>query len=138
MHDIEENKAVVLKYLQTQAEEGLVSAGQLTTPDARWWIEGDWQLGGTYSLQELCEALAPIVKDFKALSFEIHNVTAEANRVSVDMTAHGTMTDGRKYNNTYHMLFFIEHGKIRFIKEFTDTLYARSFFYPSVGAGAPS
>ena len=125
------NKAVVVEYLHRLASEGQSSAAELAEAGATWWIQGNWPLGGTYGRQQLIDALAAVTGNFRSLRFEIRSITADDERVSVEMSAHADVSCGESYQNTYHLLFFLnDESRITRVKEFTDTKYDAAFFYP--------
>ena len=48
------------------------------------------------------------------IEFVVHATTAEQDRVAVEVESHtATLTNGRVYNNHYHMLFVLDDGTIR-------------------------
>ena len=74
--------------------------------------------------------LEPMVKD-QFVSFEAHvvNTTAQDNRVVIEATSSARTADGRDYGQQYFIAFeFNEAGKIRLVKEYTDSLYSSRFY----------
>jgi len=76
--------------------------------------------------------LEPMVKD-RFVSFKVHiaHATAQDNRVVIEATSEAETKDGRDYGQEYFLAFeFDEAGKIRRVKEFTDSLYSSRFYSP--------
>jgi ketosteroid isomerase-like protein len=74
--------------------------------------------------------LEPMVKD-QFVFFEAHvvNTTAQNNRVVIEATSSARTADGRDYGQQYFIAFeFNEAGKIRLVKEYTDSLYSSRFY----------
>ncbi len=119
MSDIQTNKAVALDFLKSLETRPRFD---LVAPDARWWIQGY----GFLSLAEF-KALVERVAGTKAPShMTIRNVTAEQDRVAIECDGKGRQHDGRRYENTYHFLFFVRDGLVSEVHEHFDTGYARA------------
>ncbi|HEV2560296.1 MAG TPA: nuclear transport factor 2 family protein [Microvirga sp.] len=53
---------------------------------------------------------------------------AEGDKVAAEIRSHADLADGRVYENQYHMLFTIRHGKNVEVKEYPDTLLIAKIF----------
>ena len=53
------------------------------------------------------------------------SVTGDGNRVAIEATSTGPLADGRVYSNNYVFMFEFAGAKIRCVKEYLDTAYAR-------------
>jgi ketosteroid isomerase-like protein len=126
---IEENKAVVGALYERMNARQYDAMWELFTPDAKWG-------GGRYS----SEASAPIDR-MKAvmvdpmpaftdggITFTLHSLTAEGDRVAAEVESYAPTTAGKVYNNHYHMLFEFRDGRIAVVKEYADTAHARDVF----------
>jgi ketosteroid isomerase-like protein len=60
----------------------------------------------------------------------VQTLTAEENRVAVEVESRVTLKNGVFYNNKYHFLFRLEDGKIREVREHNDTLHAHQIWKP--------
>jgi ketosteroid isomerase-like protein len=60
----------------------------------------------------------------KGLQFEIKTLTAEEDRVAIEVESRGMHVSGRPYHNEYHFLMRIRDGRIVEFKEYLDTLHA--------------
>lgn len=126
---IEENKRVVRRYYAAVSGGRRDEATALLADDATWWIAGkpeQFALAGLRSLQEhqelLRERLAPALPH--GVEIMITGMTAEGDRVAVEMENRARTADGRIYNNQFHMLFVVRDGKIHAAREYLDTQHA--------------
>jgi ketosteroid isomerase-like protein len=55
-------------------------------------------------------------------------LVAEGDKVAAEIRSHAELTDGRIYENQYHMLFTLRQGKIAEVKEYADTLLIARMF----------
>jgi ketosteroid isomerase-like protein len=130
---IEDNKALVLRFfseMNSQDPGRIRAALEMLAPDATYWIQGDWRNGGTFTRDQVAEMVTTQTDVFTApLALTVHGITAEGERVAVELETSGAFNDGRPYNNTYHWLFVVRDGKIAQVKEYVDTLYANRAYY---------
>ena len=63
------------------------------------------------------------------LKMTVRSVTAEDNRVSIEASGDSRLKDGRKYNNSYQFTFTLSNGKIREVREYSDTKLTFDTFY---------
>jgi ketosteroid isomerase-like protein len=133
MSETELNKRLVLSFfeLMNSGETAkMAQAVDLMAADATYWIAGNWPNAGTFGKAAVAKMVCGATEVFTGpLDIVIHGITAEGERVAVEMESHGTFKDGRPYNNTYHWLFIVRDGCIRAIKEYTDTAYANRAYY---------
>ena len=54
-------------------------------------------------------------------------ITAEEDRVAIEMNSEGEFSNGRSYRNIYHMLFWVRGGLISKAHEYFDTKYTAEF-----------
>jgi ketosteroid isomerase-like protein len=62
------------------------------------------------------------------LEMTVIGMVAEGDKVAAEIRSHADLTDGRVYENQYHMLFIVRQGKIVEVKEYADTLLIASMF----------
>jgi ketosteroid isomerase-like protein len=55
-------------------------------------------------------------------------MTAEDDRVSVEATSYGEISNGKTYKNIYHFMMVINKGKIIAVREYLDTEHVTSVF----------
>ncbi|HEY4547356.1 MAG TPA: nuclear transport factor 2 family protein, partial [Pedomonas sp.] len=57
----------------------------------------------------------------EGITFTIHGMTAEGDRVAVEAESLGRHVSGKMYNNKYHFLAQLRDGKITRWTEYCDT-----------------
>ena len=120
----EENRATVLKFINTMAEHGALNES-LITSDFRIW----GPTIGTMDAKTYKECVASLRGLMPNLpKFTVISTTAEDNRVALEVDGAAILADGRRYENKYIMLFEFQDGRIRMIKEFLDSKLAFDFF----------
>ena len=133
MCDVASNKKLVLAFFEDMNSlepRRMRAAVDMLADDATYWIPGKWRNGGTFTKSQIASMVTAQTDVFDGkLALTFHGITAEGSRVAVEMETHGRFRNGRPYNNTYHWLFLIEDGRIKVIKEYTDTLYANEAYY---------
>ena len=138
MNDIQKNKAVIQQFYKHISSREYDQLTHLFDKDVVWWILGNMSTSGTYSGRETVTKLFGHLKDnlVGALKLNILALTAEEDRVSVEMTSEGKMTNGLDYCNSYHLLFWIQNGLIKRVHEYLDTLYTQETINKVIEAGA--
>lgn len=58
------------------------------------------------------------------LSFTVHDMVAEGNKVAVEAQSEGEHVSGQTYSNQYHFLFEFRDGLLVKLKEYMDTVLA--------------
>ena len=95
------------------------------TDDSIIWTAGDNAIGGTRTKKEIVEFAQGILAAFpNGITFNITGMTAEADRVAVEVSGESIHASGQSYNNKYHFLLIIRDGKIIQLKEYMDTQLA--------------
>ena len=95
------------------------------TDDSTIWTAGDNAIGGTRSKKEIVEFAQGILAAFpNGITFNITGMTAEDDRVAVEVSGESIHASGKPYNNKYHFLLIIRDGKIIQLKEYMDTQLA--------------
>ena len=95
------------------------------TDDSTIWTAGDNAIGGTRSKEEIVEFAQGILAAFPdGITFNITGMTAEDDRVAVEVSGESIHASGQPYNNKYHFLLIIRDGKIIQLKEYMDTQLA--------------
>ena len=95
------------------------------TDDSIIWTAGDNAIGGTRTKEEIIEFAQGILAAFPdGITFNITGMTAEDDRVAVEVSGESIHASGQPYNNKYHFLLIIRDGKIIQLKEYMDTQLA--------------
>lgn len=130
---IEHNKAVALEFIRASGAHDASALVEMLTDDLVYWVQGKPHLfpyAGTKGKAEMCAYFATpsIFKD--GLEQRIGAVTAEDDRVAVEVEVEGVAPNGKLYNNTFHYLLHFRGGKICKVKEYVDTYHAAEIFLP--------
>ncbi len=129
---IQDNKRTVREYLAHFKRAAVPDLLTAMSEDATWWILGKPHLfagAGTKSkadMERIWRGLFRHMKD--GLEMTVIGMVAEGDKVAAEIRSHAGLTDGRVYENQYHMLFIVRQGKIVEVKEYADTLLIASMF----------
>ena len=120
----EANKQIVLAFSQHMAAGEYERAFALLAPDATWWIPGNEVGGVTFSKEVMRGAIVAYLGAFERPPvMELHRITAEGDRVSLEQTSRGGRTrGGASYGNDYHLLFRFRDGLIAEVREYMNPL----------------
>ena len=89
------------------------------------WTAGNNAIGGTRTKEEVVSFAQNTLADFPTgIKFNITGMTAEGDRVAVEISGEAIHASGETYNNQYHFLLRIQDGKILELKEYMDTQLA--------------
>ena len=95
------------------------------TDDSIIWTAGNNSIGGTRTKKEVVTFAENILSAFPSgITFNITGITAEDERVAVEISGEAIHASGETYNNQYHFLLRIKDGKILELKEYMDTQLA--------------
>lgn len=127
MSSIEHNKAVVLEFIQLAADNCIDAALGLLHPDATWWVAGDPARLRVAGFKDRPK-IERLLQGFKialpnGMRMTVTGVTAESDRVAVELDGVGTWHNGKTYHNRYHFLFVIRDSLIVNVREYMDTLH---------------
>ena len=122
--DSEENKDIAIKFFKA------LSSGSETylnyyNDDAIIWTAGDNSIGGTRTKQEIVDFAQGILSAFPdGIKFTITGITAENERVAVEVSGEAMTDSGKNYNNKYNFFFKLKNGKILELHEYMDNQIA--------------
>ena len=120
----DENKKIAKKFfeaLSTGSDKYL----DFYTDDSVIWTAGDNAIGGTRTKKEIINFAQNILAAFPSgITFKITGMTAEEEKVAVEVSGEAIHAAGQTYNNQYHFLLRIQDGKILELKEYMDTQLA--------------
>jgi ketosteroid isomerase-like protein len=119
------NKRLVARFFELLNAGAYDEAVSLFTNDFIWSIPESIPGGGEKSPAEFRELLTSIMSLFDGQpQYTVVSMTAESDRVSVELIGVGDLKNGNHYRNRYHMLFFLSGASIRRINEYVDTHYS--------------
>lgn len=134
----EQSRATVLAFVENFSAGRVEAALALLAEDSTWWVAGtpgQFPLAGLRSKTELLELLVWIGSVLPhGVDSTVLGVTAEGERVAVEVETGGTTVAGTRYANRLHFLFEVRAGKIRAVREYLDTLHVQTVL---VGARHP-
>ena len=119
-----QNKQIAIEFFEA------LSAGSdkyldFYTDDSIIWTAGNNAIGGTRTKEEVVGFAQNILSAFPSgINFIITGITAEDQRVAVEISGEAIHASGETYNNKYHFLLRIKDGKILELKEYMDTQLA--------------
>ncbi|AMK19585.1 MULTISPECIES: nuclear transport factor 2 family protein [Sphingobium] len=119
---LSDNKALVERFFSA------AGAGKfdLLHDDVTFFVAGDMEGCGLLDHEGITKLYTILTRD-AAGEFRITptHMIAEGNFVAVEAVGHLELTNGRIYNNHYHIVFEVDEGKIRRIREYSDTDHLR-------------
>ena len=121
---IDQNKQITREFfeaLSTGSDKYL----DFYTDESIIWTAGNNAIGGTRTKKEVVSFAQNILSAFPSgINFIITGITAEDQRVAVEISGEAIHASGETYNNKYHFLLRIKDGKILELKEYMDTQLA--------------
>ena len=121
---IEDNRALAIKFIERMKPCGGIDEN-LISEDFRWWAPGLGSSDKT-KMKALIDHLKPIMPRMPEMT--IAGSTAEGDRVALEVSGKCELADGSRYDNEYHFLIFVRDGRVRLVKEYTDTKLAHDTF----------
>jgi ketosteroid isomerase-like protein len=83
---------------------------------------GDTLISGQFGKEQIAASAGGIFKVFpNGLTFTVHDMVAEGEKVAVEAESTGEHISGQTYNNEYHFLFEFRDEKLIKLKEYMDT-----------------
>ena len=120
----EENKKTAIKFFEALSS-GSQAYLDFYNDESIIWTAGENAIGGTRTKKEIVDFAQGILSAFpNGIKFNITGITAENERVAVEVSGEAIHASGELYNNKYHFLLKIQHGKILELKEYMDTQLA--------------
>jgi ketosteroid isomerase-like protein len=128
MDNVERNRQLAHEFFARLNANDLTRALDLVSADASWWIAGKPGLsagGGDYDKEKITALLNTMFRRLKdGLRMTVRSSIAEGDKVAVEVESRGELTNGRMYNNEYHMLLTMRDGRIVQVREYMDTQHA--------------
>ena len=127
----ESNKQTALELLRASHVHDGPKFESLMHPEATYWVIGKPHLfsyGGEQTRDQICAYMASPSIFPGGIKATFGAITAEDDRVAVEVETEGTLPDGRVYTNVYHYLMWFKDGKVLRVKEYLDTQSAAEFF----------
>ena len=122
---IEHNKQIASEFFSRFSANDIDGALDTMADDATWWIAGrlaSTPVAGTQSKTRIARIFYRMVEQTTdGLRMTVKSMTAEADRVALEMESYGKLKNGRIYQQEYHTLMVIRDGKISAVREYLDT-----------------
>jgi ketosteroid isomerase-like protein len=127
----EQNKAIVIKFIEAFSDGDAVTAETCLAPGAMTIAKGFGKLSGPRT-RELIIATTAAFKDTipTGLQPRFLTTTAEGNRVAVEFEGNAALSNGESYCNQYCMVFTMEDGLIKTVNEYYCTILADERILP--------
>jgi hypothetical protein len=113
---IENNKRVALSFFEDLSTGRIEEALKLIPEHITWWLAGSpeqYALAGSRNKTEFAGMRRLIETGMpNGIWLTITGITAEGDRVAVQMNADGISSTGKEYHNQYHDLLEIRDGKM--------------------------
>jgi ketosteroid isomerase-like protein len=121
------NKKLALDFLNLAFANRVQAALDLLSADASWWVLGDPQrlkVSGSKNRKQIERLLNGLTQAIPGgMQIVVHGITAERDRVAVEVESEGMWHNGKRYHNYYHFLIEIRAGAILQVREYMDTLH---------------
>ena len=129
---IEQNKELVTKTWNAFVTGDIKTAFDNMSDQVSWLVPGSIpKVSGVHKGKEaivaFLKAIGPAVPN--GMQTEIRRVYGDADAVVVEQTNRAKTAKGRDYENEYCFVFELEAGKIRRIREYTDTAKAKAILF---------
>lgn len=122
MDTLEHNKARTLAFIDAIARGDAEAIAGAYADDGHVVTMGNTLISGRRGKDEIRQFAGGVLEAFpEGLTYTIHNVTAEDDRVAVEATSEGMHVSGLPYRNHYHFLFTWREDGLVELKEFMDT-----------------
>jgi len=122
---LEQNKTLARNFIEALNRADQEAVLGAYAEGASVWTAGSTPISGRRSVDELKPFLAGILDAFpQGIHFDIKTLTAESNRVAMEVESRAIHASGKNYQNQYHFLMYIENGKIVELREYLDTQLA--------------
>jgi ketosteroid isomerase-like protein len=129
---IEENKRIASEFAARFSDNDMAGALDMIADDATWWVAGKQDVpgAGLFNKEQVAGLFRRMADQFPGgLKMTIKSMTAEDDKVAVELESYGKLSNGRVYNNEYHMLLTIQNGKIIAMREYHDTQHKVATFF---------
>jgi ketosteroid isomerase-like protein len=130
---IEQNKHIASEFYRRFDQNDVAGALDTMADDLSFWIAGKpgtAPSAGLHSKQEMARIFRSMTSQMKdGLRMTVKGVTAEGDRVALEVESYGELTNGRIYNQEYHALMTIRDGKIATVREYMDTAHVEAVWF---------
>lgn len=124
------NKKAAVAFLDALTNWDWPTTESMMTEDATYWIAGNTAVSGqTNSRKEYISQASKLFSSMtEPMKLEFGQITAEDDRVALEMRSRLNLPDGRLYQNEYHILLTFRDGKVAGVREYMDTQHVGDVF----------
>lgn len=122
MADLEANKAIAREFIDALSKLDSERFLGLLAEDVMFETPGQFASAGIKTKAEVAREFPPMRAMMpNGLKFEILTMTAEDDRVHVELKGQAKTRSGADYNNRYHYAFVLRDGKISSFRDYLDS-----------------
>ena len=122
MSEIERNKDIARKFFEDMSSQNIAAIIAAYDDDVKIHTMGNTLISGVVNKTQAREFAGQVLGAFpQGIRFEVHNLTAEGDRVAIEAESFATHVSGKYYNNKYHFFMRLKNGLITEFKEYMDT-----------------
>lgn len=131
----EQNKHVVLKFIEAMGRGDAAAATPCLAPDAFTLAKGFGKFAGVRHHDLILATIGAFRKLVpEGMHPDIQSVTAENDRVVVEFEGNATLSNGASYCNQYCMVFTLHESRIKQVNEYFCTILADEVLFPLLAA----
>jgi len=123
----EQNRRLAIEFFERFGTGDVAGAVAMMSDDVQWWIAGKpgaIATAGVHDKEFMTRLFHRMLRQLvDGLRFDVLGTVADGDRVAIELVSHGTLYDGRVYNNEYHTLLTFRDGKIVAVREYLDTAH---------------
>jgi ketosteroid isomerase-like protein len=131
--NIQDNKTIVSEFFSRFTTSDIPGALAMMSDDATWWIAGkpgSNPVVGSLPKKRIERLFHHMLSQLKnGLRMTIKGMIAEGDSVAVEVESYGELTNGRVYNQEYHMLVVVRDGKVSAVREYLDTQHVLAVWF---------
>ena len=114
--ELDANKQLIRDFYKAMNSRDLEATFAFYASHARLDVVVEGPFGGKQPVSRA--ALEAFYAAFPEIEFRVEAMTAEKDRVAVEISSRGIDSAGQPYGNRYHNLFIVKHSKIELFCEY--------------------
>jgi hypothetical protein len=130
---VEHNKRVAAEFFARFSSSDIAGALATMTDDASWRIPGKPErspAAGVYDKPRIDALFQRMLARLKnGLTMTVKSSIGEGDHVALEVESHGELTNGRFYDQEYHVLMQFRDGRISAVREYNDTQHANDVWF---------
>ena len=137
---IDANKQLAAELFARISANDIPGALDTLADDATWWISGkpDAQpASGMHDKAWIAGLFQRMTSQLDGpMRMTVKGLVAEGDKVAAEVEGHGTLRDGRPYDQEYHFVMTLRDGKISAVREYLDTQQVYATWFAASGQSA--